>query len=543
MSFAAMDTIPGRVRRRRDVPTPAGYAVFDCETTGIDPERDEIVSFAVVRLNADGDEVARLTTLVRPSQPIPPEVTAVHGISDADVASAPTFAELALELLVLLDGAVFVAHNAGFDLSMLKHDLAVVGVKYRPPAVACTLEAFRLLEPLAPAHNLEALCGRYEIELDAHNALGDALATAALLRLVLAAGLAPETVELDEAARVADAFARRRSSGDRTPDPPRVRARRTPPGSRTTPSSSSSRVSRAPPTSTRSRASRCRTSSTRCELDRAARLPGSCDTSGRRPGYRGRVDPLDGLNPEQRRAAEAVRGPVCILAGAGTGKTTTITRRIAQQVATGAFRARRDHGGDVHRQGRRRACARVSRRSASRGCARGRSTPRRSASCDHFAPDAVGGILPSKALPLRNLGNKLPGAYKFRPAGDLAAEIEWAKNRRIGPDAYLKAAADREPPIPHDLMARIYRDYERGKAEQGLMDFEDLLESAIRLFEENEQRRRDVPRAVPRLHRRRVPGRQPPPADAPRPLARRPRRPLRRRRRLPVDLRVHRRRA
>ena len=49
------------------------------------------------------------------------------------------------------------------------------------------------------------------------------------------------------------------------------------------------------------------------------------------------VDPLDGLNPEQRRAAEAVRGPVCILAGAGSGKTTTITRRIAQQVAAGAF--------------------------------------------------------------------------------------------------------------------------------------------------------------------------------------------------------------
>jgi len=49
---------------------------------------------------------------------------------------------------------------------------------------------------------------------------------------------------------------------------------------------------------------------------------------------------LAGLNPAQRQAAQAVRGPVAILAGAGTGKTTTITHRIAYQVAVGAFAAR-----------------------------------------------------------------------------------------------------------------------------------------------------------------------------------------------------------
>ena len=197
------------------------------------------------------------------------------------------------------------------------------------------------------------------------------------------------------------------------------------------------------------------------------------------------MDPLDGLNPEQRRAAEAVRGPVCILAGAGTGKTTTITRRIAQQVATGAFRPDEvmavtftDKAGGELRQ-----------RLAALGVRQVRAGTFHAAALRqlrHFAPGAVGGILPSKALPLRQLGNRLPGAFKFRPAGDLAAEIEGAKNRRIGPEKYLDAAAGREPPIPHDLMARIYRDYERAKAEQGLMDFEDLLESAIRLFEQDE---------------------------------------------------------
>jgi DNA polymerase III epsilon subunit family exonuclease len=220
MSFAAMDTMPGRVRRRCDVPTPAGYAVFDCETTGIDPERDEIVSFALLRLDADGAEFARSVYYVRPSQPIPAEATAVHGISDGDVENAPTLAELAPELLWLLDGAVFVAHNAQFDLGMIRHGLAAVGFAYRPPAVACTLEAFRLLEPLAPAHNLEALCRAHNIELTAHDALGDALATAGLLRLILAAGLAPETVELDEAA-----VWRLRSRGDLRPATERQIAR------------------------------------------------------------------------------------------------------------------------------------------------------------------------------------------------------------------------------------------------------------------------------------------------------------------------------
>ena len=212
--------LPGRVRRQGEVPAPAAYAVCDCETTGTSIAADEIVSLAVVRLGVDGGEQGRFTTLVRPSGPIPAEATAVHGIGDADVAGAPRFPEIADEVLRLLDGAVFVAHNVGFDLPILEHAFARAGIAYRPPAVACTLEAFRLLEPLADNHRLQSLCDRHGIDLaGAHEAMADVLATVALLRLLLARGNAPETVELDHSA-----YLRLRSRGDtRAASEPQIR--------------------------------------------------------------------------------------------------------------------------------------------------------------------------------------------------------------------------------------------------------------------------------------------------------------------------------
>jgi DNA polymerase III epsilon subunit family exonuclease len=195
------------------VPAPVAYAVFDCETTGTTLELDEIVSLAVVRLDADGIETARCAQLVRPSRRIPAEATAVHGIGDEDVASAPLFGEIARELRQLLDDAVFVAHNAPFDLGMLKHAFALSGIDYCPLGVACTLDAFRLLEPLAEDHRLKSICDRRGIVLDrAHEAMSDVLATEALLRVLLEEGIAPETVELDHAA-----FLRLRSRGDTRP--------------------------------------------------------------------------------------------------------------------------------------------------------------------------------------------------------------------------------------------------------------------------------------------------------------------------------------
>src|SRR5579863_6175613 len=200
---------------------------------------------------------------------------------------------------------------------------------------------------------------------------------------------------------------------------------------------------------------------------------------------------LEGLNPEQRRAAEAVRGPVCILAGAGSGKTTTITRRIAWQVASGAFRADEilavtftDKAANVMKS-----------RLAALGAAGVEARTFHSAALGQlhrYAPGSVGRILPTKALLLRQIGNTLPMPFKFRPAGDLATEVERAKNLRIGPDRYLAALDGHDPPIPADLMATVYREYERRKSDRGEIDFEDLLELTIRLFERDEQARTDL---------------------------------------------------
>jgi len=192
---------------------------------------------------------------------------------------------------------------------------------------------------------------------------------------------------------------------------------------------------------------------------------------------------LDGLNPEQRRAAELVRGPVCILAGAGTGKTTTITRRIANQVATGAF----EPGQILAVTFTDKAAGEMRNRLRALGADGVQARTFHSAALAqlrYFSPSAVGRILPSKALTLRNIANSLPMPYKFRPAGDLATEIEWARNRRIPPARYRASLGDHDPPIPSDLMLRVYERYEGVKQAQGLTDFEDLLELTIRLYDE-----------------------------------------------------------
>src|SRR4029079_19614459 len=157
---------------------------------------------------------------------------------------------------------------------------------------------------------------------------------------------------------------------------------------------------------------------------------------------------LDGLNAAQREAAEATRGPVAILAGAGTGKTTTITRRIAWQVASGAFAPADLVAVTFPNQ----APGALSAALSALGVEGVRASTFHSAALAllrRFAGDP-GRILSTKALLLRQIRNRLPATYQIRAAGDLATEVEWAKNRRLTPQTYVAGLDGHEPPIPVD---------------------------------------------------------------------------------------------
>ena len=87
-------------------------------------------------------------------------------------------------------------------------------------------------------------------------------------------------------------------------------------------------------------------------------------------------------------------------------------------------------------------------------------------------------------MPLKPIASSLPRAYRFRPVRDLASEIEWAKNSRLTPATYRGGLrGGHEPPIPPDLMLRVFSTYEQRKTAAGRIDFEDVLELTIQLFD------------------------------------------------------------
>jgi DNA polymerase-3 subunit epsilon len=156
------------------------FAVVDIETTGGRPEIDRITEIAI--LLHDGHQVVKtFSSLVNPRCYIPEQITALTGITNDMVKSAPQFHEIAKEIIEITQDAVFVAHNVRFDYSFIKAAYKDLGYTYQRKTL-CTIRLSRKAFPGLSSYSLGNLCDSLSIEIKSrHRAMGDAEATAILL--------------------------------------------------------------------------------------------------------------------------------------------------------------------------------------------------------------------------------------------------------------------------------------------------------------------------------------------------------------------------
>jgi DNA polymerase-3 subunit epsilon len=172
--------------------------VFDLETTGTDIETDRIVEIGMVRHNVN-ESIDVFESLVNPGIPIPKDASDVHGILDEDVAEAPTFKELAEEILGFIDGADLAGYNiVQFDLPLLNAEFrrhAQLNLNYSKANILDCLQLFRRMEPYTLEKAVKFFCGMDHP--DAHGARADAEATSAVLEAQIAKYF-PDTKTVDE---------------------------------------------------------------------------------------------------------------------------------------------------------------------------------------------------------------------------------------------------------------------------------------------------------------------------------------------------------
>ncbi|MDX3077724.1 ATP-dependent DNA helicase UvrD2 [Streptomyces sp. NPDC088354] len=206
---------------------------------------------------------------------------------------------------------------------------------------------------------------------------------------------------------------------------------------------------------------------------------------------------LAGLDPEQRAVATALHGPVCVLAGAGTGKTRAITHRIAYGVRAGilqpasvlavTFTARA--AGEMRGRLRQLGAGGVQARTFHSAALR---------QLQYFWPRAIGGEMPRLAERKIQLVAEAGARSRIRldrnELRDVTGEIEWAKVTQTVPEDYPAAAAKSAREVPRDAaeIARIYTTYEQLKRDRGVIDFEDVLLLTVGVLED----RADVAEAV-----------------------------------------------
>ena len=201
---------------------------------------------------------------------------------------------------------------------------------------------------------------------------------------------------------------------------------------------------------------------------------------------------LDGLDAEQREVAASPTGAMCVLAGAGTGKTRAITHRIAYGVHSGAYVPQRvlavtftaRAAGEMRSRLRHLAVGGVQARTFHAAALR---------QLHYFWPQAIGGAAPEvlahKVPVVAEAASRLRLRFDRTELRDLASEIEWCKVSLLTPETYAAGvrSAHREPPgIDPTGMARLLDVYEEVKQERGGIDFEDVLLLTVGILRERE---------------------------------------------------------
>ncbi len=160
------------------------YSIVDIETTGGVPSNGGITEIAIYV--HDGDRVVNeYHTLINPQRPIPFFITNLTGISNAMVASAPTFDEVASTIYEIIADTTFVAHNVNFDFSFVQYFLQQSGYELAIDKL-CTVRLSRKIFPGYNSYSLGKICDSLGIELsDRHRAKGDAQATVLLFEKLL----------------------------------------------------------------------------------------------------------------------------------------------------------------------------------------------------------------------------------------------------------------------------------------------------------------------------------------------------------------------
>lgn len=203
-------------------------------------------------------------------------------------------------------------------------------------------------------------------------------------------------------------------------------------------------------------------------------------------------DLLAGLDAEQRHAAETLQGPLCILAGAGTGKTRAITHRIAHGVYSGVYQPT----SVLALTFTTRAAAEMRTRLRHLGASGVQTRTFHAAALrqlQYFWPQSIGGSLPNliehKAPLIAESARRLRLSSDRATVRDLASEIEWAKVSMHSVETYAKIVESRELPngIEPVTMARLFQTYEELKDDRHVIDFEDVLMLTAAVLEDDEK--------------------------------------------------------